>query len=81
MDLGTLSSIVKERVLDRLDHMNLNLDVPEFKDVNPTAENIAIVIHRMLRDHLPDDLDLHVILSETPRNIVQYPADMVTSLR
>lgn len=78
IDLGTLSATVREVVLDRLDHMNLNLDVPEFSDLNPTVENIAIVIHGMLRAHIPDHLDLHVILAETPRNIVQYPADQVT---
>jgi 6-pyruvoyltetrahydropterin/6-carboxytetrahydropterin synthase len=78
MDLGELSSIIKQRVLDRLDHKNLNLDVPEFAAVNPTAENIAIVVHGMLRPHIKAELDLHVILGETPRNIVQYPADLVT---
>jgi len=80
MDLGELSAIVKKHVLDRLDHMNLNLDVPEFKDVNPTAENVAIIVHGLLRPHLADHLDLHVILAETPRNIVQYPAEIVTVL-
>ena len=79
MDLGELSSIVKKQVLDRLDHKNLNLDVPEFKNVNPTAENIAIVVHGLLRPHLPANLDVHVILAETPRNIVQFPADIVTN--
>jgi len=77
MDLGELSAIVKKQVLDRLDHKNLNLDVPEFKNVNPTAENIAIVVHGLLRPHLPAHLDVHVILAETPRNIVQFPADIV----
>lgn len=76
MDLGQLSSIIKEHVLDRLDHMNLNIDVPEFRDVIPTAENIVITVYTMLRSQLPDHLDLHVILGETPRNIVQYPADI-----
>lgn len=77
MDLGELSSIVKKQVLDRLDHKNLNVDVPEFKNVNPTAENIAIMVHGLLRPHLPVHLDVHVILAETPRNIVQFPADIV----
>ena len=76
IDLGLLSEVVKEHVLDRFDHKNLNLDVVEFRDVNPTAENIAIVIHRLLRPHIPADLDLHVTLGETPRNVVQYPADI-----
>ena len=79
MDLSELSAIVKKQVLDRLDHKNLNLDVPEFKNVNPTAENIAIVVHGLLRSHLPAHLDVHVILAETPRNIVQFPADIVTN--
>jgi 6-pyruvoyltetrahydropterin/6-carboxytetrahydropterin synthase len=75
IDLGTLSATVKQHVLDRFDHKNLNLDVPEFAAVNPTAENIAIVIHAILRPHVPAHLDLQVTLGETPRNIVQYPAD------
>ena len=74
IDLGLLSTVVKEHVLDRFDHKNLNLDVPEFRDVNPTAENIAVVIHGLLRPHIPANLDLQVTLGETPRNIVQYPA-------
>ena len=76
IDLGILSAVVKERVLDRFDHKNLNLDVPEFANVNPTAENIAIVIHGLLRPHIPASLDLQITLGETPRNIVQYPADV-----
>ena len=76
IDLGILSAMVKERVLDRFDHKNLNLDVPEFANVNPTAENIAIVIHGLLRPHIPASLDLQITLGETPRNIVQYPADI-----
>ena len=79
IDLGELSTIVKKQVLDRLDHKNLNLDVPEFKNVNPTAENIAIVVHGLLRPHVPAHLEVHVILAETPRNIVQFPADIVTN--
>ena len=78
MDLGVLSTIIKQHVLDRLDHKFLNVDVLEFKTVNPTAENIAVVIHGLLRPHIPANLDVHVILAETPRNIVQYPADIVT---
>jgi 6-pyruvoyltetrahydropterin/6-carboxytetrahydropterin synthase len=74
IDLGELSAIVKREVLDRLDHKNLNVDVPEFRNVNPTAENIAIVIYDLIRPHLPDHLDLNVTLGETPRNFVHYPA-------
>ncbi len=74
IDLGELSAIVKREVLDRLDHKNLNVDVPEFRNVNPTAENIAIVIYDLLRPHLGAHLDLYVTLGETPRNFVHYPA-------
>ena len=77
MDLGELSSIAKRHVTDYLDHKFLNLDVPEFATINPTAENIAVVIHGLLRAHIPAHLDVHVILAETPRNIVQFPADIV----
>ena len=77
MDLSELSALIKQHVLDRLDHKNLNLDVPEFKNVNPTAENIAVVVHGLLRPHVPSRFDLHVILAETPRNIVQFPADII----
>ena len=76
IDLGILSAVVKERVLDCFDHKHLNLDVPEFANVNPTAENIAIVIHGLLRPNIPASLDLQITLGETPRNIVQYPADV-----
>ena len=77
IDLGVLSATIKQHVLDHLDHKNLNLDVAQFANVNPTAENIAVVIHTMLRPHVPLHLDLHVILGEPPRNIVQYPADIM----
>ena len=80
MDLGELSAIVKAHVLDRFDHMNLNLDVPEFGTVIPTAENIAIVVHGILRPLIPAHLDVHVILGETPRNTAQYPADILVAL-
>jgi 6-pyruvoyltetrahydropterin/6-carboxytetrahydropterin synthase len=73
IDLGELSAIVKREVLDRLDHKNLNVDVPEFHNVNPTAENIAIVIYEMLRPQLANHLDLFITLGETPRNFVHYP--------
>jgi 6-pyruvoyltetrahydropterin/6-carboxytetrahydropterin synthase len=77
IDLGVLSGLIKTLVLDRFDHKNLNLDVAEFAGTNPTAEWIAVVIHDLLRPHVPAHLDLHVVLAETPRNIVQYPADAV----
>lgn len=74
MDMKVLSTIVKEQVLDRFDHRNLNLDVDEFKSLNPTAENIAVVIYRLLREKLDSALDLKIRLYETERNFVEYPA-------
>lgn len=73
MDLKVLSDLVKARVLDRFDHKNLNLDTEEFRDLNPTAENIAIVIYNLLRPELQPDLDLKIRLYETERNFVEYP--------
>ncbi len=72
IDLGILSATVKRLVLDRFDHRNLNLDVAEFADRIPTAENIAVVIHDLLRPELPAHLDLSITLEETPRNSVRY---------
>jgi 6-pyruvoyltetrahydropterin/6-carboxytetrahydropterin synthase len=74
MDLKILSDIIKEKVLDKFDHKNLNLDCEEFKNLNPTAENIAIVIYNLLRPSLNPDLYLQVRLYETERNFVEYPA-------
>lgn len=73
-DLKVLSDIIKENVLLHFDHKNLNLDTPWFKALNPTAENIAIVIWKILRQHISADLDLKVKLYETERNFVEYPA-------
>ncbi|MBV6642914.1 MAG: 6-carboxytetrahydropterin synthase [Cyclobacteriaceae bacterium] len=73
-DMKKLSDIIREEVLIRFDHKNLNLDVPEFKNLNPTAENIAIVVYNLLRKRINDDLDLKVTLYETERNFVEYPA-------
>jgi 6-pyruvoyltetrahydropterin/6-carboxytetrahydropterin synthase len=61
-------------VLEKFDHKNLNLDTEEFKTRNPTAENIAIVIHDLLRPHIEPSLELMIRLYETPRNFVEYPA-------
>jgi 6-pyruvoyltetrahydropterin/6-carboxytetrahydropterin synthase len=74
MDLKVLSDLIKEKVLNRFDHKNLNLDTEEFKNLNPTAENISIVIYELLRPHIPEDKDVQVRLYETPRNFVEYPA-------
>ena len=74
MDLKALSDLIKEKVLKRFDHKNLNLDVDEFKNLNPTAENIAITIYNILRPHINAQLKLQVRLYETERNFVEYPA-------
>ena len=74
MDLKLLSDLIKEKVLDRFDHKNLNLDTVEFKNLNPTAENISIVIYDLLRSVIDPSHDLKIILFETPRNFVEYPA-------
>ena len=75
IDMKKLSSILKENVLDRFDHKNLNLDVAEFKNLNPSAENIAIVIYTMLRPKIDAELALKIRLYETERNFVEYPVD------
>ena len=74
MDLKMLSDLIRTEILGRFDHKNLNLDTVEFKDLNPTAENIAIVIFDLLRPHIDAEKDLQVRLYETPRNFVEYPA-------
>lgn len=73
IDLKLLSDIIREKVIERFDHKNLNLDVPEFKNLNPTAENIAVVIFDLLRPHIDAKFDLQIRLYETPRNFVEYP--------
>lgn len=70
-DLGIVKRIVEERVVARLDHKNLNLDVGEFKTLNPTTENLVVVIWRLLDGHLPGRLS-KLVLWETPRNYVEY---------
>ncbi len=74
MDMKELSDLVKAEVLIKFDHKNLNLDVAAFKNKNPTAENIAIVIYDLLRDKIDVSHDLKIILYETDRNFVEYPA-------
>ena len=75
MDMKRLSDLIKAEVLERFDHRNLNLDCTEFAQLNPSAENIAIVIHDLLRNKLEDTLTLQVRLHETENNFVVYPAD------
>ncbi len=74
MDLKLLSDLIKEEVLEHLDHKNLNLDTPFFKTLNPTAENICVVIYDLLRAKIDAKLELQVRLYETERNFVEYPA-------
>ena len=71
-DLAKLKDIIKKEVEDYLDHKNLNLDIPEFKNLNPTAENIAILIYDRLINHFKYDYKLKITLYETPRNFVEY---------
>jgi 6-pyruvoyltetrahydropterin/6-carboxytetrahydropterin synthase len=73
IDLKWLSDIIRREIHSRFDHKNLNLDTKEFKEVNPTAENIVIVIYNLLRPHIDAKLDMQVRLYETPRNFVEYP--------
>lgn len=73
MDMKVLSDLIKEEVHSRFDHKNLNLDTQEFKSLNPTAENIAIVIYDLLRPKIDNKLELQIRLYETPRNFVEYP--------
>lgn len=73
MDMKVLSDLVKNEIHARFDHRNLNLDTVEFKNLNPTAENIAIVIYNLLRPKIDKQLDLQIRLYETPRNFVEYP--------
>ena len=72
-DLGKLSDIIKTHIEGRFDHKNLNLDCIEFKDLNPTAENIVVVIWQILRGQIEENYDIKVRLYETPRNFVEYP--------
>ena len=72
IDVKILSDLIKEHIENAFDHTNLNLDVIEFNDLNPTAENIAVVIWNKLRSHIDEKMKLEVVLYETPRNFVTY---------
>lgn len=71
MDMKILADLIKDRIEKRFDHKNLNLQTEEFKTLNPTAENIALVIWNLLRPEINDNLKLKVKLYETPRNFVE----------
>ncbi|MDI9358068.1 MAG: 6-carboxytetrahydropterin synthase [Phycisphaerales bacterium] len=73
LDIRKLSEIIKAEVVERLDHKNLNLDVPEFKNLNPSAENMAFVIYDILRKAIEPQFDLKIRLYETENNFVDYP--------
>lgn len=72
MDMKILKSLIQEKIEAAFDHKNLNVEVPDFKDVNPTAENIAIVIWNKLRPHIDTEKELEVVLYETERNFVTF---------
>lgn len=73
MDMKVLSDLIQHHVIEKFDHRNLNEDCVEFKNMNPTAENIAIVIYNILKDKINPELELQVRLYETERNFVEYP--------
>ncbi|MGB5419092.1 6-pyruvoyl trahydropterin synthase family protein [Algibacter sp.] len=72
IDMKILKDIIKSEIEDAFDHKNLNLEVPEFKELNPTAENIAVVIYNKIKPKLDDVMELEITLYETPRNFVSY---------
>jgi len=74
-DMKWLSDLIKSEITDHFDHKNLNLDVDEFRNLNPTAEHIAVVIWNKLREKIDAQLDLKVTLYETERNFVEYPSN------
>jgi len=75
INLKDLKEILRSEVEDKLDHRNLNVEIPEFRNLVPTVEHICFVIWKILRSHLPDRYELKVRLYETPRNFVEYPAE------
>ncbi len=72
IDIKILKDIIKEEIEDAFDHKNLNLEVEEFKSLNPTAENIVVVIYNKIKPKLKSSNHLEVVLYETPRNFVSY---------
>lgn len=73
-DLKELSDLTRQHVLSKFDHKNLNLDTEYFRELNPTAENIALIIWRILRQRIDEKYELKITLYETERNFVEYPA-------
>ena len=74
IDMKILKDLIKNEIENRFDHKNLNIDTVEFKNLNPTAENICYVIWKILRAKIEGKYDIQVRLYETPRNFVEYPA-------
>jgi 6-pyruvoyltetrahydropterin/6-carboxytetrahydropterin synthase len=74
IDLKYLKDLIEEHVEEKFDHKNFNLDVPEFKDLLPSTENICYVIWQIMTEKLGSEFDVRVTLWETPRNYAQYPA-------
>ncbi|MEY4861255.1 MAG: hypothetical protein RL059_954 [Bacteroidota bacterium] len=72
IDLKILKTIIQKEIIDRFDHRNLNLDCPEFEQLNPTAENIAAVIYRLMRQAMDKKYELSITLWETENNIVYF---------
>ena len=72
MDMKILKNLIRKEIEDQFDHKNLNEEIPEFKTLNPTAENISVVIWNKLRGEIDSKLELSVTLYETPRNFVTY---------
>ena len=72
IDMGELKKIIKNEIEERLDHKNLNLDIPYFSNTIPSAENICIYIYDILREHIHTEFKLSIRLYETPRNFVEY---------
>lgn len=72
MDMNLLRDLIKEEVEEAFDHKNLNLEVPEFKTLNPTMENIAMVIWEKLRKRIDTKYKITIKLYETPRNYVVF---------
>ena len=74
VDLKLLNDLIDQEIIERFDHKNLNLDTTEFKDLNPTGENIVVVIYNIIRSKLPSQFQLQIRLYETDRNYFEYPA-------
>ena len=76
MDMKVLKDYIKSEVEDAFDHKNLNIEVPEFTDTIPTAENIVVVIYNKLKKILTSEQSMEVVLYETPRNFVTYSENL-----